>query len=167
MPVLHALLDRSLVRIQAVSPKPPVIDFAKAKSRSTTQLVTMKVYLNLYSSPKSAPTCGAFLGANRIFLQHPEFPDSEIPYWNPHIFSEEFSITTRCEPQGGIKTLIAPEKAVYASIKDVSAADALQMFGNLDGGVGFEPVAADPRIRTALMELVQPSITQDITDEFS
>lgn len=152
IPVLRALLDCSLVRIQAVSPKPPVIDFEKATPRSTTQLVKMKIYLNLYSSPKSASKCGAFLGANRIFLQHPEFPDSEIQYRNPHVFSEEFSITTRCESQGGIQTLIAPDKPVDSLVKDVSAVDALQMFGNLDGGEEFEAMAADPRIRTVLME---------------
>lgn len=148
--VLGTLIQSALARGQAVSSNPPVYDTCQHKA----PVKAIRIWINLYSTPRNAEKCGEFLSANQTYLQHPEYPDPGLPYRNPHILSKEFWITTRCESQGGISTLVLANEPDQPKAHLVDAVDTLQIFGRLDGGEALWEMEPDERITTTLLPWV-------------
>lgn len=150
VPSLETLIEHRFIRLQALSPIPLEIETKKVGRRSKTFPGHMKIFFNLYAEFRNAETCGAFLTENNIRLQHPEYPDPDMPYRNPHVLSPEFEIVTKCEPQGGVASLY---KSPTATLEDLETSGVLQqLFSGLDGGDELRGINADARIRTKLME---------------
>ena len=148
VPSLIPLLQRSLVRVQPVAAYPiQVRKDPKSKHRSPKN-TGFEIWLNLYGSKHTAAACGSFLSKNDMYLQHPEFPQPGFLYNNPHLLSARFSITTRCEIQGGLQLQGSiPTEHLVAPTED----DILEVFSRLGTSKDLQEISGDPRITTELL----------------
>lgn len=142
------------VRVQAVCSFPPSLTTSKTRRRSKPPTTILQIWLNLYCPPQKAEICGDFLSKSNMFLQHPEYPEPGLLYQNPQVMSPEFSIITKCEPQGGLTHLGVTEESQVSKLGELDAIDTLNLFRGLDGGDSLSGPPVDSRIRTTLMECV-------------
>jgi hypothetical protein len=98
--VLHPLLERAMVHVQAIALLPLKPSGIQAKAGSK---VCWGSFLNIFGRREHAEAVGKFLSDNSIYLQHPKCPEAGYPYMNPHLVTRRYdNIITENNLAGGI-----------------------------------------------------------------
>jgi hypothetical protein len=108
------LLSRRLVRTQAVA----MLPFRSSNRLEENQPKAMiEIFVNLFGEQEDGDRIGDYLSAEKVYLQHPRFPDAGYEYKNPHILSQPTNpIITQTTLTGGID--IKSRKQAEESGKD-------------------------------------------------
>ncbi|KAF8241748.1 hypothetical protein K440DRAFT_641261 [Wilcoxina mikolae CBS 423.85] len=144
--VLLPLLNRSMMRIQAVAPLPLVYSQSRQKEGSKA---TVEIFLNIFGSLEFAAAVGEYLSSNAVYLQHPKYPESGYCYKNPQIFSTRFDgIITETTSTGGVPA--PPEDSIVTS--GITAV--LDLFNNVFKSAVVDEMSGGSRLKTDLMRQV-------------
>lgn len=150
--ILGSLIEGSYVRIQAIVllPLQPRVTRLRQVQRSTVDII-----LNLYGKPGDVNAVGIFLSDNKIFLQHPKYPQPGFIYKNPHLFSKRFDgFITQATVSGGVELdRQIPDAPVLASMTNtVHTTDVLSFFNNLFDRSVLAEIHGDSRLQTKLLK---------------
>lgn len=144
------LLSRRLVRTQAVA----VLPFGSSHGSGENQPKTMtEIFVNLFGDGEDGDRIGDYLSAEKVYLQHPRFPDTGYEYKNPHILSRPANpVITQTTVTGGID--IKSRKQAEESKTPVLTTEAMNLLDGISESVILDEEDANWRLTTPLMKYV-------------
>ncbi|KAF8244002.1 hypothetical protein K440DRAFT_29880 [Wilcoxina mikolae CBS 423.85] len=144
--VLLPLLDRPALslRIQGVALLP--LNFTQARSK-----VKLEIFLNIFGVSEFGELVGKYLSDNKVFLQHPKYPEAGFPYRNPQIISKRFNaVITENTLTGGIP-VIPNNPAMESCVVSARPAELLEFFNNIYKSAILDEVCGNWRLKTQLL----------------
>jgi hypothetical protein len=144
--VLAPLIIGSLVRIQ------PVLLRNTCAKPSRNKKSKIEIHLNLFGAEDIAVDIGKYLSDNRIFLQHPRYPEAGFVYKNPHILSPLFKdVLTESTFTGGIPILHKASELPLTCTNSAPSMDLFDIFTGINKSMILDEVNGDSRLRTELL----------------
>jgi len=146
--ILLPLLNRSAVRIQGIALLP--LNFTQVRSKVKSK-IKLEIFLNTFGVPEFGELVGKYLSENRVFLQHPKYPEARFPYKNPHIISKRFdTVITENTLTGGIP-VISNSPALGTCAVPAGPAELLEFFNNIYKSAILGEVCGNWRLKTQLL----------------
>ena len=107
----------------------------------------LTVTINVYGSSDISPSIASKLSQAGLYLQHPDYCDSDIQYENPHFFKLPHM-------QNPVSKVFTQDPTVLLPSKEVPSQKVEDVLGILSRHKYLKDIQTDPRITATLLPLV-------------
>ncbi|KAF8545103.1 SNF2 family N-terminal domain-containing protein [Trichophaea hybrida] len=144
--VLLPLINRPALNLRIQGVALPSLKFTQTRSK-----VKLEVFLNIFGVSEFGELVGKYLSDNKVFFQHPKYPEAGFPYKNPHIISKRFSaVITENTLTGGIPVL-SDNPTLESCAVSARLAEPLEFFNNIYKSAILDEVCGNWRLKTQLL----------------